>query len=70
MKRRELDRLLSECRTWKSLNEDERKMFTRAMRGRDFGGDALLDALEWYVMGWRGCVMYWQERESAAGDTA
>lgn len=53
MRTRYIDVLLRDCKSWQHATFASRKMFIKEMRGRQYGWDALTDAWNWFLTGWK-----------------
>jgi hypothetical protein len=54
MSRREIELKLAGNSEWKNeSNARARVVFVRLMRGRQYGLEPLLDAWNWFVVGWK-----------------
>lgn len=54
MRRREIEKILRDTPYWKKQSSElERMEFCQAMRGCQYGWDALTQAFAWFHEGWR-----------------
>lgn len=53
MNTRCINSTLKFLKLWRDCSLPCRIAFTKKMRGRDYGTAALMDAFEWFVIGWR-----------------
>lgn len=57
MKTRDINALMRDCKLWQHCTYECKQAFIKQMRGRRYGWDALTDAFNWFVIGWKAAVV-------------